>query len=115
MLNEREKRNEIVLLGAELLGEDNLLFTSNILHLPLANLNSLLDGFQLLLKLRDFGRLLVSQLILELGEKLDVDCSKKKIQNQRKATYRVRHQRRWDFGGLLQISVNASYLPMKEP
>jgi hypothetical protein len=55
MSNERKKRNEIVLLGAELLGEDNLLFTCNILHLPLANLNSLLNGFQLLLKLRDFG------------------------------------------------------------
>lgn len=78
---ERKEKAEwgciIVLLGAELLGEDNLLVAGNILHLPLAVLNSILDGFQLLLKFRDLGRILVSQLILELGEKLDVNCKKK--------------------------------------
>lgn len=43
-------------------------------------LNGLLNGFELFLKFRDFGRLLVLELILELGEKLDVDC-KNKIPN----------------------------------
>lgn len=53
----------------------------NILHLPLAVLNSLFDGFQLLLKFRDFGRILVLQLILELGEKLNVDCEKENLES----------------------------------
>lgn len=66
----------IVLLISELLGKDNLLLASDILHLPLAVLNNFIDNFLLLRKFRNVRRLLVLQLILKLGKKLDVDCRK---------------------------------------
>ena len=63
---------EIVLLVAELLGQDNLLLTLNILNGPLAILDNSVDVLLLLLELGDVRRLLVLQLILKLGEKVDI-------------------------------------------
>lgn len=67
----------ILLLVAELLGEDNLLLTLDILNLPFTGLDNFLDDFLLFLKFGDIGSLLVLQLILELSKKVDVTWREK--------------------------------------
>jgi hypothetical protein len=62
----------IVLLVAKLLGQDNFLLTLNVLDGPLATLDNSVDGLLLFFELRDLGRLLVLQLVFELGKKLDI-------------------------------------------
>jgi hypothetical protein len=62
----------VLLLVAKLLRENNLLLASNILHLPLAVLNNLINDLLLLVKFGNIGSLLVLQFILELREKVDV-------------------------------------------
>lgn len=68
----------ILLLVAELLGEDNLLLTLDILNLPFTGLDNFLDDFLLFLKFGDIGSLLVLQLILELSKKVDVTWGEKR-------------------------------------
>jgi hypothetical protein len=63
---------EIVRLVAKLLGQNNLLLTLNVLNGPLAILDNSVDVLLLLLELGDVRRLLMLQLILELGEKVDI-------------------------------------------
>jgi hypothetical protein len=63
---------EIVRLVAKLLGQNNLLLTLNVLNGPLAILDNSVDVLLLLLELGDVRRLLVLQLILELGKKVDI-------------------------------------------
>lgn len=67
-----------LLLVAELLGEDNLLLTLDILNLPFTGLDNFLDDFLLFLKFGDIGSLLVLQLILELSKKVDVTWGEKR-------------------------------------
>jgi hypothetical protein len=63
---------EIVRLVTKLLGQNNLLLTLNVLNGPLAILDNCVDVLLLLLELGDVRRLLMLQLILELGEKVDI-------------------------------------------
>jgi hypothetical protein len=63
---------EIVRLVAKLLGQNNLLLTLNVLNGPLAILHNSVDVLLLLLELGDVRRLLMLQLILKLGEKVDI-------------------------------------------
>jgi len=81
----------VLLLVSKLLGEDNLLLALNILHLPLAMLNNLVNNLLLLREFRDIGCLLVLQFIFKLSKKVDVACSKKKKKGQQKTTYTIRN------------------------
>jgi hypothetical protein len=74
-LKEKRKKDrgkDVLLLVAKLLGEDNLLLALNILHLPLAMLDNLIDNLLLLREFGNIGCLLVLQFIFELSEKVDV-------------------------------------------
>jgi hypothetical protein len=108
-----QKKNRNVLLSAELLGEDNLLLAGNILHLPLAMLNNIINGFLLLLKFGDLGRLLVSQLILELGEKVDIDCKKENPKSAQGHIQSPPSGLKSDFGGLFS-NISQCVLPSDE-
>lgn len=61
-------------LVAELLGQNNLLLTGNILNLPLASLESVVDAGLLLLSILSTGSLLVLHLLIKLGKKLNISC-----------------------------------------
>lgn len=63
-------------LVAELLGQDNLLLALDVLDLPLAILQSVVDAGLLLARILGTGSLLVLQFLIKLGDELDVACKK---------------------------------------
>lgn len=71
-MDDPELDGQNLLLVAELLGENNLLLALNILHLPLASLDNLIDNLLLLGKFRNIGCLFVLELIFKLSEKVDI-------------------------------------------
>ena len=64
-------------LIAKFLGQDNLLFTLNILGLPLASIENVVDASLLLTGILDAGGLLVLELLVELSDQLNITCSSK--------------------------------------
>lgn len=70
-------------LVAELLRQDNLLLALDVLDLPLAILQSVVDAGLLLARILGTGSLLVLQFLIKLGDELDVAC--KKLNNQTSA------------------------------
>lgn len=61
-----------LLLVAELLGQDNFLLTLDILGLPFAGLQGVVNAGLLFARILDAGSLLVLDLLLELGDQFDV-------------------------------------------
>jgi hypothetical protein len=59
-------------LIAKLLGQDNLLLAFNILDLPLAGIEDVIDTGLLLTGILDTGGLLVLKLLVELRDQLDI-------------------------------------------
>lgn len=66
----------IVRFVAKLLGQDHLLLALDILGLPLAVFQGVLDASLLLSRILGTGSLLVFDLVLELGQELNVACWK---------------------------------------
>lgn len=66
-----------VRLVAKFLGQNDLLLALDILRLPLAILQGVVDASLLLTRILDTRSLLVLDLLLKLSDELDVACQKK--------------------------------------
>ncbi len=68
----RSQKQIYVRLVAKLLGQDNLLLALNILDLPLAGIENIIDAGLLLTGILDAGSLLVLELLVELRDQLHI-------------------------------------------